>query len=110
MEQNVVGVNEQVIDKLILDIYDYADRANIILNSIEDIIDNVPSYYVDSCSNNFRYNYEQLRQNFPIVVNNIKSYASDLVKVKNSFINNNDAASQLVRKKTTEVEEEIELL
>lgn len=104
-------MNEQMIDKMILDIYDYADRINSIFNSIEDIIVGSSNYFVDDVANDFRYKFEQLKLNFPIVNYNIKSYADDLVKVKRSFSTATSDLTNIVKKKTNEVSiDDIEIL
>lgn len=98
MRQDVVGINEQAINKLIMDIYDCADRINIILNSIDDIVAGTSSYFVNESANNFRRKFEQLKLNFPTVNYNIKSYAEDLTKLKNSYSNIIDDAKHIVKK------------
>ena len=110
MGQNVVGINEQAIDNLILDIYDYADRINVILNSLEDTFDKYADCFMDASSSNFKYKLDQLKSNFPIVNNNIKSYADDLIKVKNSFVNVSVDMAQLIKNKALEAEADIEIL
>lgn len=111
MKQDVVGINEQILDKLILDIYDYADRINRTLNSIEDVVAGSSSYFNDDVANSFRYKFEQLKLNFPMVNHNILSYANDLVKVKRNFSDTTSDMIYTIKKKTNEISmDDIELL
>lgn len=90
MIQDVRGINEEKIDYLILDIYDYADRINQILNNIDELILKSNDYY--NCESNviFVNHYKELSFNSQILKQNILTTASDLVKAKHHYNNIND--------------------
>lgn len=111
MRQDVIGINEQAIEKLILDVYDYADRINNILNAMDDVVQGTTSYFNDDSSNNFRHKFEQLKINFPIVNHNIQTYGEDLVRLKNNYFNTVSDVTQIVKKQTANNPmEDIEIL
>ena len=85
MNANTVGINEQKIDKLVLDINNYAERINNVLNNMEDLVNSTNSFFLEEVGNEFRNNFKQLSSNFPTVKTNILSYSQDLIKVKLNY-------------------------
>lgn len=79
---NVSGINEEKLGNLILDIYDYADKVNQILNNIDELILKSNSYFKCDSSDRVRNRYQELTFNFATLKQNMLNCASDLVKAK----------------------------
>lgn len=96
---NISGINEQLIDKLAVDIMDYADRINRVLNEIQELV-NISSMYANSESNStFRKQFKEIEKNYQTVNQNILSYAKDFIKVKQIYNNKiTDSANELMKK------------
>ena len=93
----VIGVDEDGIDNLILDINDKIELCNSILNNIEDCVDNVLVKYKTNDKALMQQKFESLKSNFPILINNLESYSSDLVRVKNGFYTADEKAVDRVK-------------
>jgi len=104
MRYNEAGINIDSVDKLILDIYNYAERINKTLNQITDVVDKTKTIYNCDAANNYRNKFESFRVNFNIVDKNIKSYADDLIKLKNRYQNIGDKAVETIKRATNVIE------
>lgn len=85
--EDLISINEEAIDKLVLEIYDYSERINNILNQISDLVNYSSTYFKGQISNDIIGKYNNLKLSLDNVKNNIASYSSDLVMVKNKFRN-----------------------
>lgn len=104
MRYNEIGINIDSVDKLILDIYNYAERVNKTLNQISNVVDQTKSFYVCDAADNYRNKFNSFRTNFSIVNKNLISYAEDLIKLKNRYQNISDDMTQIVRKQIANIE------
>ena len=95
MQENVNGINEEKLDKLIIDISNYADSINNTLNSIDELVSGIQKEFECTNSKKFRDHFLELRNNFKTVNKNILSYVTDLAKVKISY---KDRVDKLVNK------------
>ncbi len=84
---NVVGINEQKIDKLINEIYFYSNRIKMVLDQADSIVENTNSFYDCESAKMFRSAFEKYKRNFNIINKNILSYSDDLSSVKNFYRN-----------------------
>lgn len=82
---NSKGINEEKLDKLVIEIYDYADKIKLLLNEVDDLVAETNNFYICDNGNDFRNKFNTLKTNFTIVNGNIISYAEDLVNAKISF-------------------------
>ncbi len=82
---NSKGVNEEKLDKLVIEIYDYADKIKLILNEVDDLVASTNNFFICDSGTDFRNKFNTLKTNFSIVNGNIISYAEDLVNAKISF-------------------------
>lgn len=80
----VSGISTK-IDKVILEINDYAEKISNILTNIDDLVDKNIVYFNCSSKEKFIKIHNENRSNFQIVVKNILSYADDLTKLKNNY-------------------------
>ena len=85
MDANVVGINEQKIDKLVINVNNYVERIINVLNNMEDLVNSTEVFFQEEIGNEFRSNFKQLSSNFPIVKTNILSYSHDMIQVKLNY-------------------------
>lgn len=94
--ENITGINEQKIDKLVLDIYAYADRVKQILGEVERIVENTSSVYKTDSASEFISDFNLNKQKFDTIAKIILSYSEDMINVKANY-----------KKRTTSVSEEL---
>lgn len=87
MKVNTSGINEHQIDKLTIDIMEYADRINKVLNQIQELVNSSGLYLKSESGNTFRENFKLIEKNYQTMNQNILSYARDFVKVKAIYRN-----------------------
>lgn len=104
MRYNEVGVNLDSVDKLILDIYNYAERVNKTLNQISDVVDQTKNFYACEVADNYRNKFNSFRTNFKVVNKNLVSYAEDLIKLKNRYQNISDDMTQSIKRAIANIE------
>ena len=81
----IVGIDKDKLKALILKIYNYNDKINCILNDAQLLVNDTNQYYKSEDGDYYRKRFNELLLNKKIVLENIKSYGDDLVKVINSF-------------------------
>lgn len=79
------GFTEQSLDKLVVEVYDYASNVKSILNKIEEIMTDSSSYFDCDVAVEVRNKFKVISERFYLVSDNIISYAEDLVQVKSAF-------------------------
>lgn len=105
-EKEVNGIQETVMDKLILDICNYNDDINNTLNSIdEEFYKGLSSINCD-ISTSLKMMYEDIQQNYKLVNSNILSYSTDYAKVKDAYF---ERASSIVKQVTNMTDEHRQL-
>ncbi len=82
---NLRGINEEGIKKLVLNIYDYSEQINTILNSIDDLVTDVKDHFQIESSNIFYTKFAEVKNDFGNVRDNILSYADEILKVNSNF-------------------------
>ena len=87
------AINEESLDKLVVEIYDYASKIKSILDSMEDVVLGTESYFDCEIGENTRNKFKMLSSKFAAVSDNIISYAEDLVQVKTSYYKISDDLS-----------------
>ncbi len=102
---NNIGINSATIDKLALDIYNYAERINRTLNEIANIVDQTRNIYSCTAANNYRNKFNNIRANFNVVNKNIQSYAEDIIKLKAKYSIIDINSTQIVKKATVKMED-----
>lgn len=76
------AINEQLIDHLILNLGEYAEKSNKIINEINALAAGTKSYYECENGDKFRTKCEQITSEKNTLNKNILSYTNDLVKLK----------------------------
>lgn len=79
------AINEQLIDRLILNLGDYAERSNKIINEINSLAASTKSYYECENGDKFRTRCEQITSEKNTLNKNILSYTNDLVRLKEHY-------------------------
>lgn len=88
-----IGVDNQAIDNLVLNIYDYADRLKKQLDDVETLVYDTSNYYHDQAADSCRKKFNSIKESFPVIYENVISYADDLVKLKSSLKQKDEAIS-----------------
>ncbi len=98
MKQDLIGINEGRIDRLILDCYDYIEKLNTILNNISTEISNTSNYLDCEVVNELKRKYEEQKLFYSAFSNHLVAYTEKLLDVKNkSLANSSDIAAQVIK-------------
>lgn len=84
------GINEERLDSLVLDIYDYAEKVNQILNSIDELIIKSNTYFKCESADKVRTHYQELDSSSTMLKQNMLNCANDLARVKYRYQEMND--------------------
>lgn len=104
VNQELVGVNEDKIDKLVLDVYDYIERINNVLNNIENEMDKTASCFDCSAGRDLRSKFNEQKSVFPIIRENFMKDAEFLIKVKSKTIDLSKELSGKIKSSASGVE------
>lgn len=104
MRYNEIGINEDTINKLILDIYDYAEKISQTLDQVTNEVTLTKSFYKSSAASAYRNDFNNFKTNFSIINKNIISYAEDLTKLKNRYKRIDQNMSATIKKTTNNIE------
>lgn len=104
MNNNVVAINVEEINKLMLEITDVSSNINIIFNKINELVEETKSYYVCSTASVMRNKYAMFNDNFKTIVNNIMSYNKDLAMLKKKYDQGMDNLSLKINKDISTIE------
>ena len=99
MENNIIGIKEDELKKLILEIYDCRDKISKILETAELLVDDTKNYYKSDDGDLFRKKFALFVNNFDILLKNIKSYGDDLETIIYAFKLNNKNSVDFLGKK-----------
>ena len=96
MEQNTIGISEDKIDKLVLDLYDYIEKRNNIFNNITNEMDQVSTILNTSAGRTLTAKFNNQKAMFPIVNDNLVKITELLIATKQKTIDfSKDLASQI---------------
>lgn len=98
MKENVIGINDELLKKLILEIYEYRDKVSKLLEDAEILVDSTNSFYNSNDGVNFRNKFKTFSANFPTFLENIRSYGEDLEYVLSTFKKNDIKSVDIFRK------------
>ncbi len=104
MNNNVVAINVEEINKLMLEITDISSNINIIFNKINELVEETKSYYVCSTASVMRNKYAMFNDNFKTIVNNIMSYNKDLAMLKKKYDQGMDNLSTQINKDASAIQ------
>ena len=80
-----VGIKEEELKKLILELYDYRDKASEILNTAMDLAEASNEYYDSEDGEEFRNKFHTLSANFDVIISMIKSYSEKLESILSEY-------------------------
>lgn len=99
-----VALNENEINKLILDINDFSIRVRKIFDEVEALVDETSSYYECNCATKYRNSFNTFKTNFPIMVDNMLTYKKDMQNLKIMFSKQDGVLSNVVSNETKRVQ------
>lgn len=97
-EMDLMGINEERIKKMVLNIYDYAEQINTILNSIDDAISEASKCLIIDGNEILQKNFSSVKNNFVYVKSNILSYADELLKAESDYLRTSEEIAIDLRK------------
>ena len=75
------------VDKIMLDIIECSNKVRTIFNKIDDVFERVNSIYKCTSATTLYNRYNQLNDNYSIIINSILSYNTDLLNLKKKYRN-----------------------
>lgn len=103
MEVN--GINEEKIDKLVIDLYSYSDRVKEILSEVELTMSKIKEIYVSEYAKELESLMPLYKQKFNIINQNILSYSDDFIHVKELYKKREQNMADIMKKAINEKEE-----
>lgn len=97
IDTTVNGISNEGIDKVMLDLLDYADKSNKTLNQIDDLIDETKNYFACESGEIFREQFEMLKTGFRTIHTNLISYHNDLMRVKQNYQLRQETGVEILR-------------
>lgn len=82
---NYSGINEEGLDNLILDIYNYAEMCNKTFMNIQDLVSNTSLYYINDTGDSFRRKIDDMMVSFNDVNNKLLGYTNYLTNIKMKY-------------------------
>lgn len=80
------GINNDLLDKLIVDVSTYADDLSLILNTIDETFLSSLSDINCDITHNLKESYDGISNNFKQMKLNILSYGTDYARVKEAYL------------------------
>lgn len=89
--EELFGINEGKLNLLVAEVNEIAESINRKFNEIERLTSDTKNYFNCSSADEFRKKFDQIREAFPVVNQNILNISYDLVNAKNRVknVNNN---------------------
>ena len=84
----IVGIKENQLKTLILEIYEYRDKMSKILEEAQKVIYGTNNYFTGNDADKLRSKFKMLEANFDAILKNIKSYGEDLENVISTYKKN----------------------
>lgn len=102
MSNVVAGINEGELSNLSIEVQDYADRISEIFDKMDLCMEKLPNQYKGLPCEKVISLYEELRQNYESVKNNIISYSDDLTELIRKMQTNDKYLTGLFQNYTDE--------
>lgn len=100
----VGGVNEQELDDIVLQLNSDIDSISTILNQIQMEFYDTSSYFKGDVADSFRDKFDFYDKQMNTIKENLKSYSSDLIKVKEMMGQIDVSSSEFLDEKATETD------
>lgn len=95
-----IALDEVEINRIIMDIDDYAIAARKIFGKIEDVVNQLDKDCDAYITARYKNKFGVFSKNFNIMSNNILSYKKDLQEIKSEFKKQQSIASRIVNQHT----------
>lgn len=82
---NTIGINENLMDNMILDLKDRIDLCSGLLNEIEDSANHSLENYNSYDKNLLKQKWQNIKSNYPTLLSNLETTTNDLVRAKNGY-------------------------
>ena len=102
MKDVLVGINEDELSNLSLEIIDYADKISEIFDRITECVDRVRGQYDGEPVGKIINNYQNLAEYCPVIKDNIISYSDDLIALIKKMHENDKSLVTLFQEYTDE--------
>ena len=102
MSDLVLGINEDGLANLSIDILDYVDRIMELFENIDSKMDLLPNYYKgDSCTA-IMNKYHELREYYEVVKKNLITYSDDMIMLVRKMQDDQNSIVKLFQQFTEE--------
>jgi len=82
---NISGCNNEMLDKISLDLTNISEQISLYLSKIEDEIYGLKSCFDVAEINRLKNHFNNVRNNFRTVESNIDKVATDMIRVKSHY-------------------------
>lgn len=86
INNDINGINNDLLDKLISDIGSYNDDLLLMFNDIDDEFHGALKHIKCDVSRSLKESYEEISNNYKIINSNISSYVTDYANVKQAYL------------------------
>ena len=107
MDSGVIGINEDELSNLALEISDYSDRISEIFDKIDVQMERVSNNYQGPSSDAIINYYKELKPRYEIVKNNINGYSEDLIALIRKMKENEKFLVSLFEDATAEAKSKV---
>ena len=99
----VVAINENELNRLILDINDFTIKVKKIFDEMESTIDGINSYCNCDFATRYKKSFNIFKLNFTIMVNNLLTYKKDMQNLKFRFSSQESILSNVLNDEAKKV-------
>lgn len=104
--ENFSGINEEGIDKLVIDIYNSAESVHKIFDNISNLIEQTSDYYQTDNGDELRKKFNNFKINFDIINDKLLKYADGLASIKMKYQDLSFDVATNVKTNTDDISEE----
>lgn len=101
---NYSGINEEGLDKIVIDFYNYIESIKKIFDNINEISDNLESNFQSECGDELKKKIDGIRVSFLYAQDKLKRYADELSNVKLKYQDFSSDLSSSITKSSENLE------
>lgn len=102
------GIDTEGVEKVMVNILDYADKANKILNNISLIVSDTEACFNCQSGVDFRGQFELIKSEFTILNKNFLSYNTDFIHVIQNYRSREEYGTNILNDGTKSVDVSLE--
>ena len=96
---NFGGINEENLDKLVIDFFNYTETIKKIFDNINEITDKLENHFQSECGLEFKLKIENLKLSFVLAQEKLAKYVEELSNVKLKFQDfSSDLSASIIKK------------